>query len=83
MFACSGALVFTGPGSIPSLRASRIAPNSFARASPSAGVEPGGTVAVVGDGAVGLCGVLAARRLGAGRIIMLGRHEGRLASDPV
>src|ERR1700712_5386726 len=45
----------------------------------SAGVRPGGTVAVVGDGAVGLCGVLAAKRLGAGRIIMLGRHEGRLA----
>jgi threonine dehydrogenase-like Zn-dependent dehydrogenase len=45
----------------------------------SAGVKPGSTVAVVGDGAVGLCGVLAARRLGAGRILMLGRHEGRLA----
>ena len=45
----------------------------------SAGVVPGRTVAVVGDGAVGLCGVLAAKRLGAGRIIMLGRHEGRLA----
>jgi threonine dehydrogenase-like Zn-dependent dehydrogenase len=44
----------------------------------SAGVKPGGTVAVVGDGAVGLCGVLAARRLGAGRIIMLGRQEERL-----
>lgn len=45
----------------------------------SAGVQPGNTVAVVGDGAVGLCGVLAARRLEAGRIILLGRHEGRLA----
>ena len=44
----------------------------------SAGVKAGATVAVVGDGAVGLCGVLASRRLGAGRIIMLGRHEGRL-----
>jgi threonine dehydrogenase-like Zn-dependent dehydrogenase len=44
----------------------------------SAGVKAGGTVAVVGDGAVGLCGVLAAKRLGAGRIIMMGRHEGRL-----
>ncbi|MFE2377820.1 alcohol dehydrogenase catalytic domain-containing protein, partial [Streptomyces sp. NPDC059398] len=32
-----------------------------------AGVRPGSTVAVVGDGAVGLCGVLAARRLGAPR----------------
>ena len=45
----------------------------------TAGVRPGATVAVVGDGAVGLCGVLAARRLGAGRIIALGRHEARTA----
>lgn len=45
----------------------------------SAGVKPGDTAAVVGDGAVGLCGVLAARRLGADRILILGRHEGRLA----
>src|SRR5438876_11910973 len=37
-----------------------------------AGVHAGGTVAIVGDGAVGLCGVLAARRLGAERIILLG-----------
>ncbi|MFF8315427.1 zinc-dependent alcohol dehydrogenase family protein [Streptomyces lydicus] len=42
-----------------------------------AGVRPGSTVAVVGDGAVGLCGVLAARRLGAERIIALGRHQAR------
>jgi threonine dehydrogenase-like Zn-dependent dehydrogenase len=42
-----------------------------------AGVAPGRTVAVVGDGAVGLCGVLAAKRLGAERIIVLGRHEKR------
>ncbi|MET9435421.1 zinc-dependent alcohol dehydrogenase family protein [Streptomyces sp. NPDC006551] len=42
-----------------------------------AGVRPGSTVAVVGDGAVGLCGVLAARRLGAERIIALGRHTVR------
>jgi threonine dehydrogenase-like Zn-dependent dehydrogenase len=40
-------------------------------------VRPGSTVAVVGDGAVGLCGVLAARRLGADRIIALGRHRAR------
>lgn len=44
----------------------------------SAGVNSGDTVAVVGDGAVGLCGVLAASRLGAGRIIVLGHHEERL-----
>jgi threonine dehydrogenase-like Zn-dependent dehydrogenase len=36
-------------------------------------------VAVVGDGAVGLCGVIAARRLGAEQIIMLGRHAARIA----
>ena len=44
----------------------------------SAGVGPGSTVAVIGDGAVGLCGVLAAARLGAERIVALGRHESRL-----
>ena len=37
------------------------------------------TVAVVGDGAVGLCGVIAARRLGAEQIIILGRHPARIA----
>ena len=42
-------------------------------------VGPGKTVAVVGDGAVGLCGVIAARRLGAEQIIMLGRHPDRIA----
>ncbi|MDT0471992.1 zinc-dependent alcohol dehydrogenase family protein [Streptomyces sp. DSM 41014] len=42
-----------------------------------AGVRPGATVAVVGDGAVGLCAVLAAKRLGAERIIALGRHQVR------
>jgi threonine dehydrogenase-like Zn-dependent dehydrogenase len=45
----------------------------------AAGVGPGKTAAVVGDGAVGLCGVIAARRLGAGRIILLGRHPDRIA----
>ncbi|ELZ28468.1 alcohol dehydrogenase [Halogeometricum pallidum JCM 14848] len=44
----------------------------------NAGVEAGSTCAVVGDGAVGLCGVLAARRLGAERIIAVGHHEDRL-----
>jgi threonine dehydrogenase-like Zn-dependent dehydrogenase len=42
-------------------------------------VGPGKSVAVVGDGAVGLCGVIAGRRLGAEQIIILGRHEDRLA----
>jgi threonine dehydrogenase-like Zn-dependent dehydrogenase len=43
----------------------------------SAGVQKGDTVAVVGDGAVGLCAVLAARRLGAERIIVLSRNPAR------
>jgi threonine dehydrogenase-like Zn-dependent dehydrogenase len=38
---------------------------------------PGVSVAVVGDGAVGLCAVLAARRLGAGQIVLMGRHTDR------
>jgi threonine dehydrogenase-like Zn-dependent dehydrogenase len=42
-----------------------------------ANVEAGQTVAVVGDGAVGLSGVLAAKRLGAERIIALSRHADR------
>jgi threonine dehydrogenase-like Zn-dependent dehydrogenase len=45
----------------------------------AAKVEPGKIVAVVGDGAVGLCGVIAARRLGAEQIILLGRHPDRIA----
>jgi threonine dehydrogenase-like Zn-dependent dehydrogenase len=45
----------------------------------AAKVGPGKTTAVVGDGAVGLCGVIAARRLGAERIIILGRHPDRIA----
>jgi len=45
----------------------------------AAKVGPGKTAAVVGDGAVGLCGVIAARRLGAEQIILLGRHPDRIA----
>lgn len=43
----------------------------------SAGVGPGSTVAVVGDGAVGLCAVIAARRLGAERVVAMSRHAAR------
>jgi threonine dehydrogenase-like Zn-dependent dehydrogenase len=43
-----------------------------------AGVGRGETCVVIGDGAVGLCGVLAATRLGAERIIIVGHHEDRL-----
>ncbi len=42
-------------------------------------VAPGHRVAVVGDGAVGLCGVIAAKRLGAEQIIIMGRHADRIA----
>ena len=45
----------------------------------AAKVGPGKTAAVVGDGAVGLCGVIAAKRLGAEQIIVLGRHPDRIA----
>lgn len=48
-----------------------------------AGVSAGKNVVVVGDGAVGLCAVLSAKRLGAERIIVMSRHEPRqtLARD--
>lgn len=45
----------------------------------AADVGPGKTVAVVGDGAVGLCAVLAAEQLGADRIIAMSRHADRQA----
>ena len=45
----------------------------------TANVGPGKIAAVVGDGAVGLCGVIAAKRLGAEQIILLGRHPDRIA----
>lgn len=40
-------------------------------------VTPGQTVTVIGDGAVGLSAVLAARQMGAERIVLMGRHESR------
>jgi threonine dehydrogenase-like Zn-dependent dehydrogenase len=49
------------------------------RAALAARVGPGKAVAVVGDGAVGLCGVIAAKRLGAEQVIILGRHHDRIA----
>ena len=45
----------------------------------AANVRAGGTVAVVGDGAVGLMGVMAAQQMGAGRIIVMSRHDSRSA----
>ena len=46
-------------------------------AADSACVKPGATVVVVGDGAVGLLGVLSAKQMGAERIIAMSRHETR------
>jgi threonine dehydrogenase-like Zn-dependent dehydrogenase len=46
-------------------------------AADAANVKPGATVAVVGDGAVGLLGVLSARQMGAERIIAMSRHPSR------
>ena len=43
----------------------------------TAGVNPRTTVTVIGDGAVGLCAVLAARRFGAEQILLMGRHKDR------
>ena len=46
-------------------------------AADAASVKPGGTVVVVGDGAVGLLGVLSAKQMGAARIIAMSRHDAR------
>jgi threonine dehydrogenase-like Zn-dependent dehydrogenase len=46
-------------------------------AADAAGVTPGSTAVVVGDGAVGLCAVIAAKELGAERIVAMSRHEPR------
>src|SRR6478609_4437956 len=65
------------PDLIPSLLAASdvLGTGWFAAVAAEAG--PGKTVAVVGDGAVGLLGVLAARQLGAERIIAFSRHPDR------
>ncbi|GAA2760833.1 zinc-dependent alcohol dehydrogenase family protein [Actinopolymorpha rutila] len=62
---------------IPSLLALSDVMSTGWHAAVTAGVSPGSTVAVVGDGAVGLSAVLAARELGADRIIAMSRHESR------
>ncbi|MGK5684077.1 zinc-dependent alcohol dehydrogenase family protein [Actinoplanes sp. URMC 104] len=78
-----GTLVATpgqpSPDLIPSLMAASdvLGTGWFAAVAAEAG--PGRTVAVVGDGAVGLLGVLAARQLGAERIIAVSRHPDRQA----
>ena len=62
---------------VPSLLAASDVLGTGWFAAVAAAAGPGRTVAVVGDGAVGLLGVLAARRLGAERIIAMSRHEPR------
>ena len=62
---------------IPSLLATSDALGTGWYAADAARVLPGSTVAVVGDGAVGLMGVLAAKQMGAGRIIAMSRHKTR------
>jgi threonine dehydrogenase-like Zn-dependent dehydrogenase len=65
------------PAMIPSLLAlSDVMPTGW-HAAVSAGVPEGGTAVVVGDGAVGLCGVLAASVMGAEKVIAMSRHESR------
>ena len=64
---------------MPSLLALSDVMSTGHHAALSARVEPGKSVAVVGDGAVGLCAVIAAKRLGAEQVILLGRHRDRTA----
>jgi threonine dehydrogenase-like Zn-dependent dehydrogenase len=76
-----GSLVATegmpDPALVPSLLALADVMATGWHAAVAAGVRPGGTAVVVGDGAVGLCGVIAARELGAERIVAMSRHEPR------
>jgi len=62
---------------IPSLLATSDVLGTGWYAADAARVQPGMTVAVVGDGAVGLMGVLAAKQMGAERIIAMSRHKPR------
>ena len=62
---------------LPSLLAASDVLGTGWYAADAARVQPGSTVAVVGDGAVGLMGVLAAKQMGAGRIFAMSRHKTR------
>jgi threonine dehydrogenase-like Zn-dependent dehydrogenase len=64
---------------VPSLLSLADVMSTGHHAAVSAGVGPGSVVVVVGDGAVGLSGVLAASRLGAERVIAMSRHDDRAA----
>ncbi|HZJ07725.1 MAG TPA: zinc-dependent alcohol dehydrogenase family protein [Nocardioidaceae bacterium] len=65
------------PDMIPSLLSLSDVMATGWHAAVSAGVRPGCTAVVVGDGAVGLCGVLAAAQMGADRVVSMSRHEPR------
>jgi threonine dehydrogenase-like Zn-dependent dehydrogenase len=65
------------PDLVPSLLACSDVLGTGWFAADAANVKPGGTVVVVGDGAVGLLGVLSAKQMGAGRIIAMSRHDKR------
>jgi threonine dehydrogenase-like Zn-dependent dehydrogenase len=67
------------PGMLPSLLTLSDVMGTGWFAAVAAGVRPGMTVAVVGDGAVGLLGILSAAQMGAERIIAMSRHEPRQA----
>jgi threonine dehydrogenase-like Zn-dependent dehydrogenase len=64
---------------MPSLLALSDVMGTGHHAAVAAKVGPGKTVAVVGDGAVGLCGVIASKRLGAEQVILLGNNPARTA----
>jgi hypothetical protein len=70
---------------VPSLLATSDVLGTGWFAADAANVKPGATVAVVGDGAVGLLGALSAKLMGAQRIIVMSRHASRqkLASTSV
>ena len=79
----NGTLVATpsqpSPELVPSLLTLADVMGTGHHAAVSAGVTEGSTVVVVGDGAVGLCAVLAASRLGAAQIVLMSRHADRQA----
>jgi threonine dehydrogenase-like Zn-dependent dehydrogenase len=81
VFQAEGSLVKTDgmpdPSLIPSLLTLSDVMATGWHAAVASQVRPGSTAVVVGDGAVGLCGVLAAKELGAERIIAMSRHADR------
>jgi len=81
VYAAEGSLVKTDgvpdAGMVPSLLALSDVMATGWHAAVAARVSPGSTAVVVGDGAVGLCGVLAAVQLGAERVIAMSRHASR------